>query len=307
MNKHINENEDHMNFKVMFDLIWLKRVQVVLITLMFSLFFIFYSLSIENTYISGSVLKVNSENRSSLSEYAGLASMAGIELGGGRGEKNSIEDIEAVLTSKGFVKHLIQFEDVMLNIMAAKSFDVMNQQLIYDEKKYNTELKEWVRDIDFPFKPKPSALEVHEDYLDKIVSIRLEEKAQFVYLSVEHVSPIFAKEFLELIIEELNMIMRQRDLEESSNALKYLKDQISETPQIEIRNTINEMVRTQLQTQMTAKINKDYVLTALDPPYLPLEKSNPKRSLIVIIGTILGFFSSLAWVTFYNFLYRKEA
>ena len=296
-----------MNFKVMFDLIWLKRVQVVLITLMFSLFFIFYSLSIENTYISGSVLKVNSENRSSLSEYAGLASMAGIELGGGRGEKNSIEDIEAVLTSKGFVKHLIQFEDVMLNIMAAKSFDVMNQQLIYDEKKYNTELKEWVRDIDFPFKPKPSALEVHEDYLDKIVSIRLEEKAQFVYLSVEHVSPIFAKEFLELIIEELNMIMRQRDLEESSNALKYLKDQISETPQIEIRNTINEMVRTQLQTQMTAKINKDYVLTALDPPYLPLEKSNPKRSLIVIIGTILGFFSSLAWVTFYNFLYRKEA
>ena len=74
-----------------------------------------------------------------------------------------------------------------------------------------------------------------------------------------------------MIIDEINSLLR-RDLERSSMALKYLKEQLSSTPQVEVRNAINDLVRQQLQTQMTTRINNDYVLTELDAPYLPMEK-----------------------------------
>ena len=83
MNNKILQQDDQINFKVLIDRIWLKKLQVVLITALFSIFFIFYSLSIENTYISQSILKVNNDSNSAFSEYSGLASMAGIDLGGG--------------------------------------------------------------------------------------------------------------------------------------------------------------------------------------------------------------------------------
>ena len=253
----------------MIDRIWLKKLQVVLITALFSIFFIFYSLSIENTYISQSILKVNNDSNSAFSEYSGLASMAGIELGGG-GKKNSLEDIEAVLTSISFVEHLSSFEGVSLNIMAAKSYDFKNNLIIYDEEIYDVKKEEWVRDVDFPLTSKPGPVEIHEEYIDRIFSIRTEKTANIIDLSVEHVSPVFSKDFLQMIIDEINSLLRKRDLERSSMALKYLKEQLSSTPQVEVRNAINDLVRQQLNS-MTTRINNDYVLTELDAPYLPME------------------------------------
>ena len=304
MNNLETISEETTNFKELFDLIWLEKLKILYITSFFSVFFILYSLSIENTYISQSILKVNNEDNNSLSEYSGLASMAGIDLGGGGG-KNSIDDLEAVLMSRNFVNHLTSFDGVIINIMAAKSFDPESQKIIIDEDEYSTVLQEWVRDVDYPFEPLPSPIEVHEVYVDKLVSIVVEEKEQFIRLSVEHVSPIFAKEFLDLMIKELNSIMRQRDLRDSSNALKYLKEQLADTPQVEIRNAINDLVKNELRTQMTTKINEDYVLTKLEDPFIPLEKSNPKRSLIVILGTILGFFVGLSFVIIRNLINKK--
>ena len=190
--------------------------------------------------------------------------------------------------------------------MAAKSYDFKNNLIIYDEEIYDVKKEEWVRDVDFPLTSKPGPVEIHEEYIDRIFSIRTEKTANIIYLSVEHVSPVFSKDFLQMIIDEINSLLRKRDLERSSMALKYLKEQLSSTPQVEVRNAINDLVRQQLQTQMTTRINNDYVLTELDAPYLPMEKSNPKRSLIVIVGTILGFLFSIGFILFKAFIYDNR-
>ena len=39
---------------------------------------------------------------------------------------------------------------------------------------------------------------------------------------------------------------------------------------------------------MLAKINQDYVLIEIEPPFIPEEKSKPSRVIVLILGTMLG-------------------
>jgi LPS O-antigen subunit length determinant protein (WzzB/FepE family) len=47
---------------------------------------------------------------------------------------------------------------------------------------------------------------------------------------------------------------------------------------------------------MMASIHDDYVLIALDPPFVPEKKSGPIRSLIVILSTMVAGMLSVMFV-----------
>ena len=100
----------------------------------------------------------------------------------------------------------------------------------------------------------------------------------YISISFKHKSPEFAHYFLSLIIKEANSLLREVDLQESSEALNYLNDQLVKTQQSDIRNSINQLIKSKLETQMLANVNKDYVLRPLDKPYLSLiHISEPTR------------------------------
>ena len=49
-----------------------------------------------------------------------------------------------------------------------------------------------------------------------------------------------------------------------------------------------ELIQESTQSMMLAQVNPEYVLTTIDPPVIPEYKSYPKRSMILILGAILG-------------------
>jgi uncharacterized protein involved in exopolysaccharide biosynthesis len=77
-------------------------------------------------------------------------------------------------------------------------------------------------------------------------------------------------------------------MEESSQALRYLKSELSKTPLVEIRESINTLIESQLEIQMMAKINEDYILVEIDPPFIPEKSLSNSKTLIVIFSTIFG-------------------
>ena len=82
---------------------------------------------------------------------------------------------------------------------------------------------------------------------------------------------------------------------------------MSTTSLIEIKNSMNELIKTQLETQMMAKINDDYILKAIEPPFIPEIKSKPYRSLISILGTMLGGIFGILWVLIrHNILGKRQ-
>ena len=60
--------------------------------------------------------------------------------------------------------------------------------------------------------------------------------------------------------------------------------------------SISKLIEAQLETQMAARINEEYSLSIIEPPFVPEEKYRPSRSLIVLLTSIFGFMLSLIFV-----------
>ncbi len=279
--------DDEIDLKELFSVLWKAKILIILITSFFALSSVLYALSLTNFYKSQAILSVAGESNSvgSLSGMGGLASMVGINLlssGEGKGEI-AVRTIQ----SRAFLKHLITFENVLPSIMATKSYDFQSKKIQFDPEVYNENNGVWVRDPSKNKQSKPSYLEAYKAYLSQ-VSINKDEFTNLITISVEHISPIFAKEFLELIINEANELLRNKDLQESSDAIAFLTNEIPKSSLITMKDAINNLVESQLQKQMLSKVNKEYILKVIEPPFIPEVKSKPTRSLICILGTLFG-------------------
>ena len=57
----------------------------------------------------------------------------------------------------------------------------------------------------------------------------MDSTSGFIILSIKHQSPYIAKEWAELVVNEINTFYRQKDKSESERAVNYLNNQISMT------------------------------------------------------------------------------
>ena len=138
-----------------------------------------------------------------------------------------------------------------------------------------------------------------------MVTVTQDKITRFVSIKVEHMSPVFAQEFLSLIIKEANNLNRKKDIENSREALDYLKLELSKTSLLDIKNSINQLIEGQLETQMMASIYDEYSLIVLEPPFVPEKRSRPTRSLIVIFSTLVGGILSVIVVLIREFTSGK--
>ena len=49
-------------------------------------------------------------------------------------------------------------------------------------------------------------------------------------VNVEHISPVFAYELLSTVIREADSMLRERDIEISTEAIGFLTDELARTP-----------------------------------------------------------------------------
>lgn len=294
----------------LFKKLWSSRLFILKATLIASLVSVLFSLSLTNYYRSNSILFISDSSsslQSSFSQFGGLASLAGITLPSAGQDKSQL--VIETIKSREFFRHLITYDDILPNIMASKGFDANSQKIIYDNTIFDEESrkwkKPWYRKLFSGRSPIPSYLEAHEEYLE-IISASKDKITGHIYISAEHVSPIFAKNLVELIIREANTLLRNQDLKESSDALEYLSQEINKTSLIEIKDSVNDLIKAQLETQMIAKISDDYILKTIEPPYVPERKSKPDRAIISIIGTLLGMILSIIFIYIRNLDSHRE-
>jgi uncharacterized protein involved in exopolysaccharide biosynthesis len=294
-----NKIEKEIDLIKLFSLLWDKKYLIGSITFIFTFFSILYALWLPNIYSSKSVLhpviddatEVNALS-SMASKYGGLAAATGISLPQNVGVSKTAVMI-ATINSREFFSHLLTFDNIKLILFATKAYNPETKAIEYDPKIYNPETKNWIEG-------EPTDLEVYKMY-GKILSLNEDKVSGLITISIDHQSPIFAKDFLELIIYEINDIMRNRDIVESTESLEFLTSQLSKTPQSDIKFSINQLIETQLKKQMLTKVRKYYILNPIDAPFIPEEKSEPKRSEIVILFTILGLIFSIIIVMYRNY------
>ncbi len=292
-------NELHLN--EVFGALWKQKILIILVTSLFALGSVIYSLSLTNIYKSEVLLSVdNASGNNSMNTLGGMAATLGII-----GPNNDNKSLIAIKTiqSRSFLKHLLTFDNILPSLMAAKSYDVQSNKISFNPKIYNQNNKEWVGSGFKNQQSKPSYLETYPVYLNHVVISQ--DKSNLLTISVEHMSPFFAKEFLELIINEANELLRNKDLREATDAINFLQSEIPKASLISMKDALNELVLSQLEVQMMAKISSEYVLKVIEPAYVPEVKIRPNRAKISILGTILGGMISILLVLMHHYVLRN--
>ncbi len=280
-----------------------RKLSIFFITSFFGIFSVFYTLSIDNIYESKTVLEVKQNSKvQSNNNLSAISSLAGISLGG---QNNDVSKIIQILESRDFAKHLIGFDGVLESILAVDFYDNASKKIVFDDKSFDVESSKWVRVPNKNQKQTPTFLEAHYELKKNIISYKKIDDL-FIEISIEHQSPIFAKDFLDLIIRELNRITREKDIAVSNRSLDFLNKELQKTKQIEIRKSINELIKPNLEMLMLADIDEFYKLEPIDKPFYPEEKAYPNRTLLCIIITFFGFIFAYSYVLITHIFSNKE-
>lgn len=245
----------------------------------------------------------NSSGLSGLaSQLGGVASLAGVNLGGGGSDK-TIEALET-LKSKDFLIDFIEKYQLKIFLMGVDGWDIVKDEAIYSDE-YDANTNQWKRDVKFPKKNEPSLYEVSDYFLKHNLSINTVAETGYTVIEVEHFSPKVAKEIAVNLVLEVNMKIREKDIAVSQNTLKFLNDALAKTNINELKQQIFTLMEQQLQTQMLAEVKEDYVFKVIDMPYEAEERFAPNRILMCILGLLLG--SLLGFLTSLTRFVAKEA
>ncbi len=287
--KKLFEN-DEINLYELFKTFWDSKWLISSITIASCIFIVLYSLSIPNIYRSSALVmpaqSQGSSMSSSLSGLGGLASMAGISIPSGN--SNNKEEAIAVLTSHQFLEDFIINNDILLPLMASKGWDAKKNELILNSKIYDIKNKKWAGKTNTP----PSIQEAVRSFR-QIYIVSENKKNGFVTISIDFYSPYVSKEWIDLIIENINETMRVQAVSKATSSLNYLNEQISKTNISEIKIVLSELAKSETQKIMLSKSSPEYVFKTIDKAFAPEIKISPRRSIICIIGALIGFSLSL--------------
>ena len=240
------------------------------------------------------------------SQVGGLASLAGIELGG-LGEKGIVTTALEILQSRYFFEKYL-YDEILIEMMAVESWDEATGRLILDPSLYEEAKNTWVREAaDARLKAKPSVQEAYIHFASEYLNVSQDRNTAFITVSITHLSPIVAKKWVERMVNGINEEVRARDLEEAQKSVEFLRQQRKETNIVSLSEVFAELIEQQTKTMMLANASKEYVFQVIEPPVAPEFKSEPQRAIICILGTFFGFMTSIIFVLLNFFLSRNKA
>ena len=183
--------DDQINLRELFQILWIRKIFIIFLTLSFSILAIFYSFSLPDIYESETLLAPVDESSflssGGLKDLSGLAGLAGISVTSQETGSNSKKAIE-MIDSLSFFENKIMPNIFLPDLMAVKFWDLKENKIVYDDDIFIEDSNTWVRDFTFPRKLIPSAQESHEVFLENHFSLSEDNSTGYVSLKIRSVS-----------------------------------------------------------------------------------------------------------------------
>ena len=310
VNNNITTNDlgDEIDIREVLSILIQGKKIIVYITGLLTIIGIIYSLLLPNIYESEALLapvKEESSLTGNLSDYSGLAALAGISLPSETKDSNSAKAIE-MMGSLSFFENNVLPKIFLPDLMAIDYWDQKTNSLIYDDEIFDITSNSWVREFSYPKKLIPSAQESFEIFEKKHFKLAEDKTSGFITLSVRHQSPFIAKQWVEIVVEQINAFYRQKDKSESEKTIDYFNEQMLKTSLSEIKVVTAELLQREIQKLALIEVNKDYVFEYIYAASAMEEKSQPSRLLIVIIFALLGIILSVFTILIKHFLFTEQ-
>lgn len=294
---NLSYDDDYIDIRELLGSVQERKLLFLSITLSFAIFSVLYSLSLTNIYTSEAILVPSEDVGGSRSSggYAEIASMVGLSATPSSVSKTDkgIKELESFI----FFKRIIESKDILPELFASKSYDNKNKILEYDQDIYDQKENSWIR-----YDKKPSDQQAFRVF--KSIFEVEKDKEGFIVVSISHMSPYFAKDLLDRIIESINEQARQKAKIDAEESIKYLTEELIKTNLYEIKQGLSRLIENQTQSLVLTEVRKEYLFKVIEPPIVPEIKSSPNRALICIVVTLLG--SIISCLTCIYLHYRKK-
>ncbi|EGQ8199268.1 LPS O-antigen length regulator [Vibrio parahaemolyticus] len=303
-----HHGDDEIDLRELFKALWRGKWIIIATTFVFAVGAVLYALSLPNIYKADALLApAESSNGGGLSKMAGqlggLAALAGVNLGAG--ESSQTDLAVQVMKSRQFVEAFINKHDLLVPLMATKDWDLENNKLILDEELYNPDTGEWLRDAKGLRGATPTAQEAFEVFVKEVLSVNQDKDSGLYTVSVQSYSPYIAQQWVNWLIEDINKVMRERTIAETSQNLAYLNTQLQKTAVADMQSTFYKLIEEQTKSLMLAEVQEEFIFKVVDPAVVPELKEGPKRALICVLGTLFGVMFGGA-IVLVRFAFRKE-
>lgn len=301
---------DEISIREVFILMYMHKLSVIAIFTFFLIGSIVYVLNKQDIYQSEVLLAPVTDSVSGgggglAGKLGGLASIAGVGLGKVNEIDKTAMAIE-ILKSRQFSTVFIEKHQILPELMAVRKWNAEENKLIFDDELYNESTKTWVREVNFPLQPKPSTQEAFKVF-SEILNVELSIDTGLVKISIRHNSPYIAKLWVDLVVQDINLYMKNKEVQEALQSQKFLKTQLSKTEVEGLRVVIYGLIEEQIKKIMFAEVRDEYVFKVLDPALVMEEKNGPKRLLIVIFVSFIGLLVGILFTLFKVYISRFKA
>jgi uncharacterized protein involved in exopolysaccharide biosynthesis len=207
------------------------------------------------------------------SQVGGIAALAGIDLGG---TADTRKESFARLASSGFARDFIVTEQ-LLPALYPERWDAPAGQWRAGEEVPTIEdgVRRFTRDV----------RAVTED-----------RKTGLVTLTVDWYDPVLAERWANGLIDLANERLRADAVADSRQRIEFLSTELRKTDVLELRQAIYRLTESQLNQAMLASVQKDYAFRVIDAAVVPDRRARPRRSVITVVGSLLGLTAGLIWV-----------
>ena len=283
--------EDEINLLELWQVIWKGRKIIFVSTFIAAILSIIISLLLPNYYKAEALLApVTSETKgkglsSALGSLGSFASLAGISLG----SSSSAEENLAVLKSREFLWEFIKEENLMP---------------ILFENKWDSVKKQWLED---DLEKQPTLWKAYRIFVDKgLLATSINSDTGLVTLSIEWTDPVLATEWANKLVERLNNYLRNNEIDRSKRSLSYLNEELVRSNVDEIQKTLYALIAEEQKAAMLANTQKEYSFRIVDSAVEPDLKSKPRRSLIVILSTMLAGIFAIIFVFIHDAITNRK-
>jgi uncharacterized protein involved in exopolysaccharide biosynthesis len=220
---------------------------------------------------------------SALSQFGGLAAMAGISIP----SDSNVEQVVATLQSRKFLRVFIK-EKNLLPILFEEIWDADKQAWIVESKGNE-----------------PTEQQAVESFKG-LLSIDEDKKSGLITLSVSWKDPKVVAEWTNDLVKQLNEQLRKKAIAQSKKRVGYLEQELAKTTLQDMRAVLYNLLESEKQKAMLANVNEDFALEVIDPAVVPEQREKPKRKLIVALGVVCGGFLGIIAVFFLQFLKKLK-
>ena len=266
-----------------------QKYKIIFLSLFSAILSVIIALQLPVIYKSSALLNPSSGSESSMnSGLGGLASLAGIRVGSEQTDQVGVA--LATVNSQEFFKNNL-YEEVILDILST-GWDSSTNTLLYETDSFpdSTQIENL-----------PSVQQAFGNFSDMVIVME-QPLTGLVTITAEHYSPHVAKKWIDLIINKINMVMRNKEIQKSSLAIEYFESEMQKTTMQSMQKVFSELLKDQHTKLMLASVNQEYVLEVIEPPVASEKRFKPSRARFCIIFTFIGCMFSL----FFGYIYDKS-